>query len=521
MAPTVAVSRLARLAWLVVGPTIGLGVKPLGWMDTARHVVSPRRAVESWQTKRIDMAHQDHSKTRSFLSVKRWQEIGATTDTIRSAKSCGAGDRPTKIQAMSFDPVIRGKDAIIADQTGSGKTLAYLLPLLQRLRDEERHAGRRESSPRAVVLAPTAELAAQVAEVARTAAQAGRPLRVRCATGGTGERDAVRGLRRGGGCDVLVATPGRLSALSNAVSLERVTTIVLDEIDVLALADGGEMLRPLFQSNDLAMKARFLFVTATLPDSVERQLRREFADIVCCKGPGLHKAPLGLRVELIECDPVVTVASPSRRSSFQYDDTVFLDGSQRPSQRAPAKTPARVDDSSFARKKAALLDALQLGRERSEPKLSGQRAPLAVPERTVVFCNTIESCRRVENALRRADRRQAKRKVLVYHSALAPKPRKASLDTFVQSHKLPLVLVCTDRASRGIDFGAAPVDHIILFDWPRDPNEFLRRVGRTARAGRVGYATVLASGKNLPVARNVVAACRNFAPILDDVDNGV
>ena len=56
------------------------------------------------------------------------------------------------------------------------------------------------------------------------------------------------------------------------------------------------------------------------------------------------------------------------------------------------------------------------------------------------------------------------------------------------------ILVCTDRAARGVDFDSAPVDHVILFDFPRDPAEYVRRVGRTARAGRVGTSTVFAYG---------------------------
>ena len=61
--------------------------------------------------------------------------------------------------------------------------------------------------------------------------------------------------------------------------------------------------------------------------------------------------------------------------------------------------------------------------------------------------------------------------------------------------------------------GAAPVDLVVLFDWPRDPNEFLRRVGRTARCGRKGHATILAAGAYLPLAREVKAACDDGRPV--------
>ena len=61
--------------------------------------------------------------------------------------------------------------------------------------------------------------------------------------------------------------------------------------------------------------------------------------------------------------------------------------------------------------------------------------------------------------------------------------------------KIPVVLVCTDRASRGLDFESAPVEHVILYDFPQEPSEYVRRVGRTGRAGRSGKATVLVHGK--------------------------
>jgi superfamily II DNA/RNA helicase len=66
------------------------------------------------------------------------------------------------------------------------------------------------------------------------------------------------------------------------------------------------------------------------------------------------------------------------------------------------------------------------------------------------------------------------------------------------------VLVCTDRAARGVDFESNPVDHVILFDFPKDPAEYVRRVGRTARAGRAGASTVLAYGWQLPIARQIM-----------------
>ena len=65
--------------------------------------------------------------------------------------------------------------------------------------------------------------------------------------------------------------------------------------------------------------------------------------------------------------------------------------------------------------------------------------------------------------------------------------------------KVPVVLVCTDRASRGLDFESAPVEHVILYDFPQEPSEYVRRVGRTGRAGRSGKVTVLVHGKEFSI----------------------
>ena len=130
------------------------------------------------------------------------------------------------------------------------------------------------------------------------------------------------------------------------------------------------------------------------------------------------------------------------------------------------------DQSGFFRKYRALEQLLDAEAEKGE----------AAAKRMLLFCNKIETCRRVENILRRADRDGERLVPVPYHAALSPERRRESLDTFLVPPKkgdVPLILVCTDRASRGLD--ASAVKHVILFDFPRDPSEYVRRVGRTAR----------------------------------------
>ena len=127
--------------------------------------------------------------------------------------------------------------------------------------------------------------------------------------------------------------------------------------------------------------------------------------------------------------------------------------------------------------------------------------------RTLIFCNTVESCRRVENLLGRQDRQGQVYSVSAYHNAMTPETRNHNLGIFAHGKRgdqVDYILVCTDRAARGVDFDAAPVDHVVLFDFPKDPAEYVRRVGRTARAGRTGTSTVFAYGWQLPIARKIM-----------------
>ncbi|KAJ1455051.1 P-loop containing nucleoside triphosphate hydrolase protein [Pelagophyceae sp. CCMP2097] len=549
-------------------PSAALGACALCLLASVHALVAPRGLAAS-RGLRLSAAPGGAGST--FVSQKSWVDVGASAELIAGAALCGAGAAPTKIQAMSYQALLAGKHVVLAEQTGSGKTLGYLLPLMQRLRDRERARGSTKEGraqqqddaagcrPQVLVLAPTAELAQQVAGVCRALTKAA-PLRVRCVTGDGGgdKRDAARFLKRSG-CDILVATPGRLIEMvrTKAVELTDVSDVVLDEVDVLAL-DGDESLRPVFSS--VSTTARFVFVTATLPQAVEQQLKKEFGDIKTCKGPGLHRVPPRLVVQLVDCsirsyelDSRPVRRRPSAGDAAKKDDEDAWDGEdeedeeeddrrpqtnkrsfngrvdwrlKRSEQRfsgtrrqqprgEPAAAKAAPAALIFEKKKDALLQALRLGRPPTGVGLDAQaQRKLAVPKRTLVFCNTIESCRSVENALVRTDRKEEERTVLPYHSALPYDRREASYAQFIaDGSDTPLTLVCTDRASRGVDFGALAVDHVVLFDWPRDPSEFLRRLGRTARAGRAGYATLLVAGKNLPLAHKIVEAANTGTPL--------
>ncbi|CAH1433205.1 unnamed protein product [Lactuca virosa] len=398
-----------------------------------------------------------------FFSRKSFKNLGCT-DYMLQFLNTQLLAYPSHIQAMSFPHVIKGESCIIADQSGSGKTLAYLLPVIQSIRQDELQglAKSLPQSPRVVILVPTAELASQVLRNCRLMSKSGVPFRSMIATGGFKQKTQLENLRNE--LDVLIATPGRFLYLvqEGFLQLTSVKCAVLDEVDILFK---DEDFQPALQSlmNISPVTTQYLFVTATLPVNVYNKLIENFPDCQVIMGPSMHRTSSGLEEILVDCS--------GEEGIEKNPDTAFLN------------------------KKSALLQLVEEG-------------PVT---KTIIFCNKIETCRKVENALSRSNR-----KVLPFHAALAQDLRVANLDEFCQSRikDTSLFLVCTDRASRGIDIPG--VDQVVLFDFPRDPSEYVRRVGRTARgAGGKGRAFVFVVGKQVSLARRIIERNRKGHPLHD------
>lgn len=152
-----------------------------------------------------------------------FENLGLVPGLLRAVAEKGY-DTPTAIQLRAIPAMLTGGDVLASAQTGTGKTASFVLPLLQKL---EAPRGR---APRALVLTPTRELAAQVGECAR---EYGRHtgLRIQVIFGGVGMQPQIDGLKSG--CDLLVATPGRLLDLEEqgVLDLDHVAAFVLDEAD--------------------------------------------------------------------------------------------------------------------------------------------------------------------------------------------------------------------------------------------------------------------------------------------------
>ena len=203
----------------------------------------------------------------------------------------------------------------------------------------------------------------------------------------TSIRDQIRLLQRQP-VDVMVSTPGRIATIlrtrNSGLDLSNLQAIVLDEVDILMVDDTfGPQLRTVGVA---APKTQFVFCTATLPNDVVETVEREFPGTVQIKGPGLHRLAPTVKEYLID----VSVPSAYNQDARHCFDI----------------------------KAKQLLKSLRQTRCR----------------RTLIFCNTVESCRSVENLLNRNDRKGQIYKVASYHNAMTPESRNQALRMFAHGN---------------------------------------------------------------------------------------
>ena len=321
---------------------------------------------------------------------------------------------PTPIQAQAIPALLDGRDMLGIAQTGTGKTAAFALPILHRLSQHRGHNGPR--SPRAVILAPTRELAIQIGDEFRAY---GKFLHLRQAVifGGVSQNPQVKALNRG--VEIIVATPGRLLDLMNQrrLGLEAVEILVLDEAD--RMLDMGFVRDVQKIMAAMPKQRQSLLFSATMPASVSRLA----GDILT--------------------NPVRTEIAPQATPIERIEQSIY-----------------HVES---ARKTTLLADILD------NPDLS----------RVIVFARTKHRANRVADQL--AKRGHAAEAI---HGNKSQSARQRALRRFRNGDAR--ILVATDIAARGIDVDG--ITHVINFELPNEPESYIHRIGRTARAGAAGAA---------------------------------
>jgi ATP-dependent RNA helicase RhlE len=324
-------------------------------------------------------------------------------------------ETPTPIQAQAIPLALAGSDLLASATTGSGKTAAFLLPILQRLLASQ------SGATRALVLTPTRELAAQIADDAADLARHTR-LRIAAVYGGVAMGPQERALRSG--VDLVVATPGRLldHLRSRTARFGSLETLVLDEADrMLDMGFLPDVRRILGQ---LPSRRQTFFFSATLP------------------------APIAaLAAEMLRDPAVVQLAREG----------------------APAASVAQTVYPVAQERKAELLADLLAKGDMHD---------------ALVFTRTKHRADRLTKFL-------SERKVRAgrIHGNRSQRQRTEALERFRSGFYR--VLVATDIAARGID--VEELGHVVNFDVPAVPEDYVHRVGRTGRAAATGDAFTFVS----------------------------
>nr|POE88096.1 atp-dependent rna helicase dbp8 [Quercus suber] len=364
--------------------------------------------------------------------------------------------QPTHIQSSCIPEITAGRDCIGGSRTGSGKTVAFTVPILQQW-------ARDPSGIYAVILTPTRELALQIYEQV-LAIGARQGIKAVLITGGADMREQASDLARRP--HIVIATPGRLadhiqtSGEDTIRGLRRVRFVVLDEADRLLAAGRGSMLPDV----ETCLSA--------VPASEQRQ--------TC-----LFTATVTPEVRALQ-DLPRPAAKPALFVSEVDLDAVAL----------PATLQQTYQLVNVVHKEKYLHVLLS--------------TPANAARATIVFCNQAATAAFLEHLLRRLRHR-----VTALHARLPHADRVNNLARFRAG--AARILVATDVAARGLDIPAIAL--VVNYDLPRDPDAYVHRVGRTARAGRRGTSVSLVGQRDVALVHAIEA--RVGAAMVEYAEEGV
>jgi ATP-dependent RNA helicase RhlE len=343
-----------------------------------------------------------------------FNQLGLTAELLRAVEQQGYV-HATPIQQQAIPHILAGNDVLAGAQTGTGKTAGFTLPLLQRL--QQGSVNRRRI--RALVLTPTRELAAQVADSVRTYGKH-LPFRTAVIYGGVSINTQIANLRKG--VDVVVATPGRLldHLQQGTIKLDAIEILVLDEADRMLDMGFIRDIRKIMKV--LPEKRQNLLFSATFSDEIRR-----------------------LAADLLNSPMEIKVAANGR----------------------PAEGVSQIVYPVDRNRKRELLSH-KIGAENWQQVL--------------VFTRTKHGANRLAKQLEADGLNSA-----AIHGNKSQAARVKALSNF-KTGKVR-VLVATDVAARGLDIERLP--HVVNFELPHVPEDYVHRIGRTARAGHEGHAVSL------------------------------
>lgn len=347
----------------------------------------------------------------------QFTDLGLNDSLLRAIKEEGY-TTPTPIQAKAIPVVIEGRDVLAAAQTGTGKTAGFTLPLLERLSQTSPQMKKKQI--RALVLTPTRELAAQVAQSIKTYGKY-MPYQSMVIFGGVGINPQLANIKKG--VEIVIATPGRLLDIASqeGIDFSSLECLVLDEAD--RMLDMG-FIHDIKRLMKLMPKQKqTLLFSAT------------FSKEIKSLASGLLK------------DPVLVEVARENTTAEQISQVVHL-----------------VDK---GRKRELLAKLIKTNDWKQ----------------VLVFTRTKHGANKLAKQLEE----YAGIKSAAIHGNKSQGARTKALADFKQGRVR--VLVATDIAARGIDIDQLP--HVVNFELPNVPEDYVHRIGRTGRAGMTGEATSL------------------------------
>ncbi len=355
-----------------------------------------------------------------------FSDLGLSDEVLRAVADAGY-TTPTPIQQQAIPIVLMGRDVLGCAQTGTGKTASFTLPMIDILA-----AGRAKARmPRSLILEPTRELAAQVAQNFETYGKHHR-LTKALLIGGVSLDDQMRIVDRG--VDVLIATPGRLIDVfeRGGLLLTDVKVLVIDEAD--RMLDMGFIPDVERIVGMLSKMRQTLFFSATMAPEIRR-----------------------LADAFLMNPKEISVSPPASVADTVTQGLIML---PRPTDKRPGADQ-------------------EMKREALRTLLRGE--PL---KNALVFCNRKRDISVVHRSLTRHGFNAGQ-----LHGDMTQPARMETLDAF-KAGKISL-LVCSDVAARGLDI--VDMSHVFNFDVPSHAEDYVHRIGRTGRAGRAGRAYTIAT----------------------------
>ncbi len=385
---------------------------------------------------------------RSILTDKKinnFKDLGLFSEVQKSLEVQGY-TTPTPIQIQAIPIVLEGHDLLGIAQTGTGKTAAFALPILHHIFSNPKPAPRKGA--RCLVLAPTRELASQIAVSFRGYATTVDDFYVAAIFGGVPASRQIPKLVKGN--DVLVATPGRLLDLidQKALQLSDIEILVLDEADQMMDMGFIHALKKIIPL--IPKKRQTLFFSATMPNSIAK-LASQFLT-----------------------NPKRVSVTPANSTAERVTQSVTFVNQK---EKQDLLTLALLDDSI---------------------------------DRALVFTRTKHGADRVVKKLA-----QRGIEALAIHGNKSQSQRQRALKSFRDGEVK--ILVATDIAARGIDVEG--ISHVFNFEIPNVPEQYVHRIGRTARAGRSGLAIAYVASDEKAYLKSIQKVMKMTIPVVPLPEN--